>query len=58
MVFILSQLQLLQTSNKPFYIAFIHIEKDSRYVVCMLLNQQAAGATDQGHEKEGNFWQL
>ena len=30
-VFILSQLQkLLLTSNKPFYIKFINIEKDSR----------------------------
>ena len=30
-VFILSQLQkLLLTSNKPFYITFINIEKDSR----------------------------
>ena len=30
-IFILSQLQkLLLTSNKPFYIAFINIEKDSR----------------------------
>ena len=30
-VFVLSQLQkLLLTSNKPFYITFINIEKDSR----------------------------
>ena len=30
-VFILSQLQkLLLTSNKPFYVTFINIEKDSR----------------------------
>ena len=29
-IFILSQLQLLLTSYKPFYIAFINIEKDSR----------------------------
>ena len=29
-IFILSQLQLLLTSNKPFCIAFINIEKDSR----------------------------
>ena len=54
-IFIVSQLQLLLTSNKPFYIAFINKEKDSRWVVCMLLNQQAAGATDalhdQGYEK-------
>ena len=61
-VFILSQLQLLLTSNKPFYIAFINIEKDSRYVVCRLLNQRVAGATDalhdQGHDKQGNSWQL
>ena len=40
-IFILSQLQkLLLTSNKPFYITFINIEKDSRYVVCLILNQQ------------------
>ena len=62
-VFILSQLQkLLLTSYKPFYIAFINIEKDSRYVVCMLLNQRVACATDalhdQGHDKRGNSWQL
>ena len=61
-IFILSQLQLLLTSNRPFYIAFINIQKDSRWVVCMLLNQRIAGATDalrdQGHEKEGNSWQL
>ena len=29
-IFILSQQQLLQTSNKPFYMAFINIEKDNR----------------------------
>ena len=30
-VFILSQLQkMLPTSNKPFYVAFIHREKDNR----------------------------
>ena len=64
-IFILSQLQLHLTSNKPFYIALINIEKDSsRYmkVVCMLLNQRVAGATDalhdQGHEKQGPSWQL
>ena len=61
-IFILSQLQkLLLTSNKPFYIAFINIE-DSRYVVCMFVNQREAGATDalydQGHEKKGKSWQL
>ena len=59
-IFIVSQLQLLLTSNKPFYIAFINKEKDSRWVVCMLLNQRAAGATDalhdQGYEKEDNSW--
>ena len=57
-IFILSQLQLLLTSNKPFYIACINIEKDSRQVVCMLINQRVVGATDalydQGHEKKGN----
>ena len=42
----LSQLLLLLTSNKPFYITFINTEKDSRYVVCMLLNQQVFGVTD------------
>ena len=56
-IFILSQLQLLLTSNKPFYIAFINIEKDSMFV-----NQRVTGVTDalhdQGHEKEGNSWQL
>ena len=62
-IFILSQLQeLLLNSNKPFYTTFINIEKDSRYVVCLLLNQQVAGATDawndQGHEKQDNSWQL
>ena len=61
-IFILSQLQkLLLNSNKPFYIAFINIEKDSRYVVCLLLNR-VAGATDtwhdQGFEKQDNSWQL
>ena len=59
-IFILSQLQLLLTSNKPFCISFINIEKDSRWIVCMLLNQRVAGATDalhgQGYEKEGNSW--
>ena len=36
-VFILSQLQkLLMTSNKPFYVKFINIEKDNRKLVCML----------------------
>ena len=59
-IFIVSQLQLLLTSYKPFYIAFINKEKDSRWVVCMPLNQRAAGATDalhdQGYEKEGNSW--
>ena len=40
-VFILSQLQkLLPTSNKLFYVTFIHREKDSRKVVCMLLNHK------------------
>ena len=62
-IFILSQLQkLLLTSNKPFYTTFINIEKDRRYVVCLLLNQRVAGATDawhdQGHEKQDNSWQL
>ena len=62
-IFILSQLQkLLLTFNKPFYITFINIEKNSRKVVCMLLNQRVAGATDawhdQGHKKHGNSWQL
>ena len=62
-IFILSQLQeLLLNSNKPLYITFINKEKDSNYVVCMLLNQQVAGATDawheQGHEKQDNSWQL
>ena len=57
-IFILSQLQkLLLTSNKPFYITFINIEKDSRYVVCMPLYQRVAGATDalqdQEHGKQG-----
>ena len=43
-IFILSQLQeLLLNSNKPFYTTFINIQKDSRYVVCLLLNQQVAG---------------
>ena len=59
-IFILSQQQLLLTSNKPIYIAFINRENDSRWVVCMLLNQRAAGATDalhdQGYEKEGYSW--
>ena len=61
-IFILSQLQkLLMNSNKPFYITLINIEKDSRYVVCLLLNQRVAGATDawhdQGNEKQDNSWQ-
>ena len=56
-IFILNQLQeLLLNSNKPFYTTFINIEKDSRYVACLLLNQQVVGATDawhdQGHEKQ------
>ena len=39
-IFILSQLQkLLLNSNKPFYITFINIEKDSRFVVCLLINE-------------------
>ena len=61
-IFNLSQLQLLLTSNKLFSKAFINIEKDSRYVMCMLLNQQVVGATDalhdQGHDKQGNSRQL
>ena len=62
-IFILSQLQkLLLNSNKPFYTTFINIEMDSRYVVCLLLNQRVAGATDEchdhGHEKQDNSWQL
>ena len=62
-IFLLSKLQkLLLNSNKPFYITFINIEKDSRYVVCLLLNQRVAGATDawhdQGYEKQDNSWQL
>ena len=61
--FNLRQLQkLLLNSNKPFYITFINIEKGSRYVVCLLLNQRVAGATDawhdQEHEKQDNSWQL
>ena len=40
-MFILSQQQnLLLTSNKPFFITFINIEKDSRQVVCLFLNQK------------------
>ena len=64
-IFILSQLQkLLLNSNKQFYITFINIEKDSRYVVCLLLNQRVAGATDAWHdqrnEKQDNTcsWQF
>ena len=62
-IIILSQQQkLLLKSNKPFYTTFINIEKDSRYVVYLLLNQQVAGATDtwhaQEHEKQDNSWQL
>ena len=62
-IFILSQLQeLLMNSNMLFYITFINIGNDSRYVVCLLLNQQVAGATDawhdQGHKKQDNSWQL
>ena len=46
-IFILSQLQkLLLNSNKPFYITSINIKKDSMYLVCLLLNQRVAGATD------------
>ena len=44
MIFILSFFMLL-TSNQPFYIAFINIEKDSRWVVCMLINPRVAGVT-------------
>ena len=51
-IFILSQLQkMLLNSNKPFYITFINIEKDSRYVVCLLLNERVAGATDAWHDQ-------
>ena len=54
--------ELLLNSNKPFYTTFINIEKDSGYVVCLLLNQQVAGVTDawhdQGHEKQDNSLQL
>ena len=62
-IFILSQLQkLLLNYNKPFYTTFINIEKDSRYVVCLLLNQQVACAADawhdQGNEKQYNSRQL
>ena len=62
-IFILSQLhKLLLNSNKPLYIIFINIEKDSKYVVFLLLNQRVAGATDawhdQGYEKQDNSWQL
>ena len=62
-IFILSQLQkFLLTSNKPFYITYINTEKDSRNVVCLLLNKQVAGSTDawhdQGREKQDNSWQL
>ena len=62
-IFILCQLQkLLMESNKPFYTTFINIEKDNRYVVCLLLNQVVASVTDawhdQGHEKQDNSWQL
>ena len=62
-IFILSKLKkLLLNSNKPFYIHFINIEKDSMYVVCLLFNQRVAVATDachdQGYEKQDNSWQL
>ena len=66
-IFISSQLKkLLLTSNKPFYITLINIEKENMYVVCLLLNQRVAGATDawhdqghdQVHEKQDNSWQL
>ena len=61
-IFILSQLQqLLLTSNKQFYIAFVNRE-GQQVGRCMLLNQRVVGATDalhdQGHEKQGNSWQL
>ena len=62
-IYNISQLQkLLLTSNKAFYITFINIEKDSRYVMCLLLNQPVAGATDAWHdqaqEKQDNSRQL
>ena len=42
-IFILSQLQkLLLNSNKPFYITFINIEKDSRYALRLLLNDRSS----------------
>ena len=51
-IIILSQLQkLLLNSNKPFYITSINIEKESRFVVCLLLNQRVAGATDAWHDQ-------
>ena len=54
-IFILSQLQeLLLNSNKPFYIIFINIQKDSKYIVCLLLNQRVAGATDAWHDQVCN----
>ena len=45
-IFILSQLQLFLTSNKPFYIAFINTENDSIQGVYILFNQRVVGATD------------
>ena len=60
-IFILSQLQLLLTSNKPFYIAFIN--REGQHVGSVhAFNQQEVGATDalhdQGHEKKSPNWQL
>ena len=55
-IFILSQLQeLLLNSNKPFYIICINIQKDSKYVVCLLLNERVAGATDAWHDQFCNY---
>ena len=54
-IFNKSQLQkLILNSNKPFYINFVNIEKDSRYVVCLLLNKRVVGATDALHDKVCN----
>ena len=60
-IFILSQLPLLLTSNKPFYFAFINREGQQVGSV-HALNQRVVAATnalhDQGHEKQGPSWQL
>ena len=58
-IFLFSQLQLLLTSNKPFYIAFINREGQQ---VGSMHAFKSVGATDvlhdQGHEKQGKSWQL